>query len=399
MSQRIGFIKPDYGVHGGFEVLIHQLVAGLQARGHDVEIIPVDATTRATHLYGLPVNGAFHQWHHEYFEYITITERVQHLSLDDFDLVVATQPPTWHADHDNVIGLFFHHGRVFYDLAEQFVASGFVDEEIHEAATAAIQSLDATVSGRVKHWLACSKTSADRLIDHWNIDPVRISPYHHPAFSKEASNPGPPTRSDSLLDSASVALVSRHEWPKRTELAVAAAQRMTGPTLLDCIGGGSRLPFVKDLDARLGVGEQIPDLELWQNRGPSSAGWEATDLDPSGRVTFHGALSDAERDTLTGSACAIVAPAHNEDYGLTALEAFAARKPLIVCRDGGGLTEFVTHEETGLVVEPSPIALAQAMDRLASDPTLAAELGQAGYELGRTFTLTSALDQFEAVLG
>ncbi len=254
--------------------------------------------------------------------------------------------------------------------------------------------MDDTVSGRIKHWLAGSQTSADRLVNYWNIDPAKISPYRHPAFSQRMT----PTALDSRSDATSIAMVSRHEWPKRTELAVAAAQLMTGPTSLDCVGGGSRLPYVRDLDARLGAGEEIADLGLWQNRGPSSAGWEAANLESSGRVTFHGALSDAERDVLTGSACAIVAPAHNEDYGLTALEAFAARKPLIVCRDGGGLTEFVSHEETGLVVEATPVALAQAMDRLASDPTLAADLAQAGYELGRTFTLTSALDQFETIL-
>ncbi len=364
-----------------------------------MEIVPVDATTRAEHLYGLLVNGAFHQWHNEYFEYITITERVQRLALDDFDLIVATQPPTWHANHDNIVGLFFHHGRVFYDLAQQFVDSDFVDPTIHDAAINSVQALDDTVTGRIKHWLAGSQTSANRLVNYWNVDPAKISPYRHPAFSQRAEPVDPQTEARSATTARSIAMVSRHEWPKRTELAVAAAQLVTEPTKLHCVGGGSRLPFVQDLDGRLAAGEQVTDVDLWQNRGPSSAGWKASNLDPSGRVVFHGPLSDTARDALTGSASAIVAPAHNEDYGLTALEAFAARKPLIVCRDGGGLTEFVTHEETGLVVDPTPKALAQAMDRLTSDPTLAAELGQAGYELGRTFTLTSALDQFETVLG
>ncbi|MEZ5343011.1 MAG: hypothetical protein R2706_16680 [Acidimicrobiales bacterium] len=110
MTERIGIIKPDHGFRGGFEILIDQLADGLRGRGHHVELVAVDATTRAEHLYGLAVNGAFHQWHAEYFDYLTLAQRCQRLALDDFDVVVATQPPTWHAKHDNMLGLFFPSG-------------------------------------------------------------------------------------------------------------------------------------------------------------------------------------------------------------------------------------------------------------------------------------------------
>ena len=51
-----------------------------------------------------------------------------------------------------------------------------------------------------------------------------------------------------------------------------------------------------------------------------------------------------------------------------------------MCTDGGGLTELVTHEETGLVVEPTPAAIAAAVERLTTDHDLAAQLAANGLE-------------------
>ncbi len=53
---------------------------------------------------------------------------------------------------------------------------------------------------------------------------------------------------------------------------------------------------------------------------------------------------------------------------------------MVTCRDSGGPLEFVVHGETGEVAEPSPEALADAIDRLAAHPERAREMGQAGRE-------------------
>lgn len=398
MTNRIGFIKPDYGFRGGFEVLIEQLAHGLRDRGHKVEMVSVDATTQTETLYGLPMHGSFHQWHNEFFSYLTVAERTQRLALDDFDTVVATQPPTWHARHENLIGLFFHQGRVFYDLREEFVQSQFVDPIVHEAAVQGVRALDASAVGNVELWLAGSQTSADRLSEFWDILPDSILPYRHPVLATDQLPQAP-------NDSTSIALVSRHEWPKRTELPIAAMHQTTLATTLDSVGTGTRLTFAKDLDARLSFpadgSTSVEDLDrmLWLNAGAAAPGWTPSAHSERGHTMFHGSLSDKERDAVLSRAAAVVAPAYAEDYGLTALEAFARKKPLIVCQDGGGLTEFIVHEQTGLVVDPTPTALATAMDRLVGDPQFASELASAGHEHGRTFTLDRALDQFEAALG
>ncbi len=50
-------------------------------------------------------------------------------------------------------------------------------------------------------------------------------------------------------------------------------------------------------------------------------------------------------------------------------------------RDAGGLLEIVHDEETGLVVDPEPQAIAAAFDRLAGDRRRAMAMGRAAKEL------------------
>jgi glycosyltransferase involved in cell wall biosynthesis len=54
-------------------------------------------------------------------------------------------------------------------------------------------------------------------------------------------------------------------------------------------------------------------------------------------------------------------------------------KPVITCTDSGGPLEFVQVGETGLIVEPTPAALAVAMDQLWEDREHARRLGEAGF--------------------
>ena len=60
-------------------------------------------------------------------------------------------------------------------------------------------------------------------------------------------------------------------------------------------------------------------------------------------------------------------PPFDEDFGYVTLEAFLARKPVITCTDSGGPTEFVVDGVNGCVCEPSPEAIAAAIDQLARE--------------------------------
>ncbi len=83
------------------------------------------------------------------------------------------------------------------------------------------------------------------------------------------------------------------------------------------------------------------------------------------------------------AACDIIvhASVRPEPLGLVIMEGMAARKP-VICASGGGTEEMVTHNETGLVVSPgNPGELADALNRLLSDPSLRTRFGEKGREV------------------
>ena len=69
------------------------------------------------------------------------------------------------------------------------------------------------------------------------------------------------------------------------------------------------------------------------------------------------------------------------------MEAFAAGKAVLTVTDSGGLLEIVSAE-TGAVAEPTPQALADALDRLTSDKARAISLGEAARRLWRDKNVT-----------
>jgi glycosyltransferase involved in cell wall biosynthesis len=93
-----------------------------------------------------------------------------------------------------------------------------------------------------------------------------------------------------------------------------------------------------------------------------------------GRVSIEVDLSDARLRQLILCALAVC----HEPSDDVALEAFAARRPIVTLDDGAELLEFVLDGRTGFVVESEPRALAEAFDHLFEDRVLVARLGVTG---------------------
>ncbi len=95
------------------------------------------------------------------------------------------------------------------------------------------------------------------------------------------------------------------------------------------------------------------------------------------------------------AASLFVYPSLYEGFGLPAAEAMACGVP-VVASDTPALVEVVA--EAGLLVPPTDRrALAEAIARLAADPTLAAELGRRGRERARRFSWDEAAQRLAAV--
>jgi glycosyltransferase involved in cell wall biosynthesis len=96
------------------------------------------------------------------------------------------------------------------------------------------------------------------------------------------------------------------------------------------------------------------------------------------RVQWLGPVSEEKKRDLYARSLGVLFPPVDEDYGYITLEAMLARKPVITCTDSGGPLEFVVNHQTGMVCEPTPEALAAAMDELWEDRERARRWGDAG---------------------
>jgi len=96
-------------------------------------------------------------------------------------------------------------------------------------------------------------------------------------------------------------------------------------------------------------------------------------------VIFLDQVSDIEKISLIASARALILPSHlrSEAYGMVLVEASIFGKPMISCEIGTGTSFINLDGKTGLVIPPeSELKLAEAMNLLLSNPTLAAQMGK-----------------------
>ena len=95
---------------------------------------------------------------------------------------------------------------------------------------------------------------------------------------------------------------------------------------------------------------------------------------------------------------AIMPSTEAESFGLVAVEAMLAKKP-VVASDLGGLSEIVINNETGFLFDPnSKEALSEALFKLIENPSLRSEFGEKGHERAiREFSIEKHVKNFEAV--
>jgi glycosyltransferase involved in cell wall biosynthesis len=191
---------------------------------------------------------------------------------------------------------------------------------------ARIRRWDLEASRRVTHYVANSAITRDRIAEIYGRDSEII----HPPVSVERFAPGEPE--DFVLF---VGQIVRH---KRVDTAIEAALAAGRP--IKVVGDGPELPRLR-------------------------ATYEDRDVDLLGPV------SDAELASLYSRCAALIVP-NVEEFGIAAVEAQAAGRP-VVAVNRGGVRETVVDGRTGILVDgEDAAALAEPLrdaDLTAFDPT------------------------------
>jgi glycosyltransferase involved in cell wall biosynthesis len=145
--------------------------------------------------------------------------------------------------------------------------------------------------------------------------------------------------------------------------------------LVEPAASGVRCVIVGDGEARTSIEAKISALGL------------------SKRVSLLGRVDDSTLINHLARCRFVCCPSEQEDYGLVTAEAFSSAKAVITCTDSGGHAELVEHGTTGLIVEPSAQALADALGRLMDDVATAERWGEFARRKAETMTWKDTVDR------
>lgn len=315
-------------VSGGAEVHADSLVKALQLAGHSVEIVaipfkwyPSDKILDAMLVSRL----------------LDVTES----NGKKIDLVIALKFPAYLIPHPNKVLWLLHQYRDAYDLwGTPFC--GLAKYANGSQVRQAIIKADNQVFEEYKAIYTNSQNVAKRL---HKFNQVAGIPLYHPPKNAEVFY------CDN--DQDYLFFPSRLNPTKRQEMVLQAIA-LTDPSV--------RVVFAGE------AADNTYDRKLLHL---------AEQLGISNRAIFVGRISEEEKIKYYAEATGVIFPPFDEDYGYVTLEGMLAAKPIITCTDAGGPLEFIRHQETGLVAEPTPESLALTMEKLWNNRTQAAELGRA----------------------
>lgn len=395
---RIGIVKPDYNIRGGFEVVVDRLRQELEKNGYMVDIVKVDATKISHDEIPYPIDKNIFNQNPDFFNYINSFWKYMKLDLSMYDAVISTQPPSFAINHDRHISLFYHHLKYYYELSDVIQEIG-QHKPYHHKAVEIIREIDSEKLSKVSTILAGSKTIKHRIKKYNSIE-ENVDVIYAGIEPEIFNYQGP-------INYKLPVVIGRHEFPKRPELFVAALKRI--PTIQGrIVGEGGRTPDLKKIDQILTIlakeDKYLDDEFIWKKMSNGyfldehERLYENSKSKQKSNIEFTGRVPKEQLLKEYADALCVVCPAFEEDYGLTAIEAMSFKKPVIVCADGGGYTELVNDGITGFIVEPTSEAIAKAVKYFVDNPGKAVEMGQNAYEYSRQFTWNNTINKVLEVL-
>lgn len=329
---------------GGAEILVQELRDNLAHRGFRVDVANVP-------FKWYPVTEIVRQalaW-----RMLDVTES----NGTPVDLVIPTKFPSFLARHPRKVAWLFHQHREAYDLYGTEFCS-FDGGPEHNQIRDAIHTMDRTALSECRRIFTISKNVASRLSKFSGLhgEALYPPPQHLGRYRCDAYEPY-------------FFYAGRLDRLKRLDLAIDAVAR-SKHARLKIAGSGPLEGELRKRSARSGVED---------------------------RVEFVGFVSAEDLVSLYARCRAAYYAPLNEDYGYVTVEAFLSGKPVLTTTDAGGPLEFVSDGETGVVVEPTPQAIADAMDRLLlSDERRLREQGEAGHARVRDITWDRVIDALTA---
>lgn len=312
-------------VRGGAEYFTENLISELQMRAHQVDRIQLP-------LQSLPLEEVIKgclAWR---------LLNVDRIYNDDIDLVIATKFPSYFIPHPNKVIWLVHQFREIYDLLGT-PYSGFQNTAKDNQLRQHLIDLDQLAFSEARKIFTISETVSRRLKEH-------------NGFESEAVYPPVSDARDFFLEGFEdfVLSVSRLEGNKRVHLLIEALQYTPASLKAIIVGEGFLRRDYEKLAAKLGVADQI---------------------------IFTGGIPRKDLLALYARAGALFYGPIGEDYGYATLEAFYARKPVITCKDSGGILEFVDGN-TGWIADSEPRSIAACITEALSNKQDARSKGEAG---------------------
>lgn len=262
------------------------------------------------------------------------------------DRVIAFRPPAYVVDHPNKVLWFIHHIRTFYDLWDT-PYRGMPDDADTRAIRDNLRALDTRAIAESRAVFTNSQVVSDRLKRFNGLD---STPLYPPIYK--------PERFVHAGYGDEIVAVSRLEPHKRQMLMIEAMQHVRSGVKLRLCGTASNPDHGRALEAMvrdLGVADRVTIEDRW--------------------IT-----EDEKAQILSGALAVAYLPKDEDSYGYPSLEGAHARKPILTTTDSGGVLELVEHGRNGLISEPNPLAVAEAMDRLHADRQATEKMGKASLD-------------------
>jgi glycosyltransferase involved in cell wall biosynthesis len=311
-------------IRGGGETHAEGLACALRSRGVETELVTMPFRFSPP----LEVVNSMNSWGAQDFE---------RLACGKVDRVICLKFPTFYLNHPSKTVWLMHQHRAVYELFNTEFGE-------NDSAADAVLLRDEVVRRDTESLRSVPVFANSRRVSHrlLKYNGVASTPLYHP-----------PPNAERYFDGDQLPYIfapSRLESLKRHELLLRAMPFVDKPVMAIFVGeGGMRAHLERLVD----------------------------ELDLHDRVRFLGFVSPTDMIALYANCLGVFFGPFDEDYGYVTLEAMLSAKPVITCSDSGGPLEFVSHQESGYVVEPTPEGIATAVNRVASNRGAARDMGLA----------------------